>query len=161
MPKKKHYKRPKRPHRAVEDGSTTQASVSDLNSESTSPNPAQQPHTEHHITAQYPPVKWFDATTFGSSYTAGGDLQLPKRLPVNDPVLTQTDKSLNKQLWSLYAADILTEAAIAQGPALHSSVADPIQPDSLAPDALSNRLGWHAADQRISGCKCSFSRESL
>lgn len=159
MPKKKHYKRPKRPERSQEPQPEPESGEHDtqpisadesidknLGGGSTALVPA--PATEQKAD-EYPPVQWYDVSTFGSSYTAGGDVELPSRIPVNDRVLNQEDKSLNKQLWSLYPADTPIETVWRQGPGLFAVVTDPIQPEALTLGALSTRLGSHATEQRV------------
>lgn len=156
MPKKRHYKRPKRPDRSEEQKTDKQDGREDPGpTPSAGGKPDGDPTASANgapsgrSAAQYPPVKWYEVATFGSPYTAGGDIDLPGRLPVDGRVLDQSDKSLNKRLWTLYPANAGRDAVAAQGQALHACVSDPIHPERLAPDVLSARLGWHAADQRM------------
>lgn len=94
-------------------------------------------------------MTWYEGGTYSSPCTAGGDLDLPDRLPVNEAVLNQTDKSLNKQLWALYPVELSSEAAMEQGAALHLSALESFDPACVPLDELSRRLGWQAADQRL------------
>ena len=115
----------------------------------TNPNNATQLAHAQCSSPLYPPMTWYEGGTYSSPCTAGGDLDLPDRLPVNEAVLNQTDKSLNKQLWALYPVELSSEAAMEQGAALHLSALESFDPACVPLDELSRRLGWQAADQRL------------